>query len=129
MVAQTLPVALLVAALASACGERDVRFSADVVPVFEAKCASAGCHATQEPTGMSLTRENAHGATVGVPSRIADAPIVQPFAPDESYLMSKVQARPDDLGGEGESMPPPFGLGEGDVAILRAWIEQGALDD
>lgn len=117
------------ALLLFSCAPQEPSFEREVLPIFEASCASAGCHATQEPSGLALTPEQAHSALVGVESLIADALIVVPFEPDESYLVSKIEGRPFDLGGEGESMPPPFGLGEADTAIIRAWIERGAPQD
>lgn len=109
-----------------------VSFADDVVPIFRARCVS--CHAsgslTNSLTGldMRLTEDLAYDTTVGVPSdQDSSWTLVEPGDPDASLLWLKVSSNNPPVG----SIMPLFGArvsGE-DLATLRDWIMQGALDN
>lgn len=105
--------------------------------VFEApdssgRAACSGCHtATGRPAaaGLALVGTGAHGNLVGTRSTgKAGAVRVVPGDPDNSYLIQKIEGR---SGIVGERMPRTGGpyLTEGQVRIIRRWIELGALND
>jgi hypothetical protein len=55
---------------------------------------------------------------------------IEPGDPDKSYLLRKVSGTQLDAGGTGGRMPlgrPPLSADE--LATLRRWIEQGALNN
>jgi hypothetical protein len=55
---------------------------------------------------------------------------VRPFLPDSSYLVHKIQGTQAAVGGSGDRMPLIGGpLTEGEIAVIRAWIAGGALDN
>jgi hypothetical protein len=105
--------------------------------VFEApdssgRAACSSCHTSTgraPAAGLNLTGANAHGNIVGVAStQKTGAQRVVPGDPDNSYLIHKIEGR---SGIVGERMPRTGGpyLTEGQVRIIRRWIELGALND
>lgn len=88
------------------------------------------CHVTGVRAGMGplLDPDDAWDQIVGVPATQAAVMRITPGDPESSYLLAKVEARHEDLGGSGSSMPPPERpqLPEDERALLRAWIEGGA---
>jgi Planctomycete cytochrome C len=105
--------------------------------IFEApdssgRAACSGCHtSTGRPAaaGLNLVGASAHSNIVGVASGGKPGAVrVVPGDPDNSYLIQKIEGR----GGiVGERMPRTGGpyLTEGQVLIIRRWIELGALND
>jgi mono/diheme cytochrome c family protein len=90
------------------------------------------CHTDNGRTpagGLVLLEGRSHGAIVGVGSRQkVGAVIVVPGDPDGSYLIHKIEGRGDIIG---QRMPRTGGpyLTEGQVRIIRRWIELGARND
>jgi hypothetical protein len=105
--------------------------------IFEAtdssgRTACTSCHtdAGRAPSsGLNLRRETAYAALVGVPSvqRLGVAR-VKPGDPENSYLIHKLDGR---TGIVGTRMPRGTGpyLTDGQMLILRRWIERGAPND
>lgn len=100
-----------------------------VFGLIEFRC---GCHDAQERAGgmWDLTDpDTAWDVLVDVPSD--DVPTidrVEPGDPDASYLFLKITDRHGEVGGAGDRMPPTgFALPEDDIAMIRVWIEDGAL--
>jgi hypothetical protein len=94
--------------------------------VFNASCAVSGCHrGSDAPLGLDLSAGNARDNLVNVPSaEMPDLLRVQPGAPNSSYLVWKIEGRPDIVG---ERMPrgrPP--LSEEQIQLIREWIADGA---
>ena len=96
----------------------EVEFDRDILPIFENSCYR--CHSGERPRSRySLTdRESAvRGGNVGVaiiPGDSARSPLIH-------YVARLI---------EGMEMPPPGRdepLDDDQVAVLRAWIDQGAL--
>jgi hypothetical protein len=113
--------------------DTDVDRFAPVQALFDRSCATSGCHAAPgEPTtGLDLSAGAAYDHLVGVDS--AEQPELKRVAPgdlDGSWLWHKVDGSTTDVDptDQTDAMPPPFGLGEQDLAIVRAWIEAGAPD-
>lgn len=100
----------------------EVSFARDIAPVLEQHCAS--CHLSgEEPGAMALHTQASYGALVNVPAAGAKMLRVKPGAPDESYLIRKVE------GTQAEGMRMPVGGAPLDgqfVQQLRAWIAAGA---
>lgn len=115
-------------ALAGAAGARaaDINFSRDIAPVFKNNCAT--CHLTgQEAGNLALHPGAAYASVVNAPSVESKLLRVKPGAPEQSYLMLKLEGKHLDAGGSGQRMP--FGLPPLDEATLqriRDWIVMGA---
>ncbi len=102
-----------------------VSFHRDVRPLLTARCA--GCHQPAKAGGEIVLVSHAtllaarHAADDG-----SEQPLVLAGRPDESVLFASVLPR-----GEKPPKMPKKGapLAEDEVALLRDWIAQGALDD
>ncbi len=106
-------------------GPELVSFSAAIQPIFSASCALSQCHSGAVPTGgMDLSAGQSHAAIVGVSATMQpDLKRVLPFEPDSSFLYHR-------LIGQGASvMPPGSSLLAGEIAEIRQWIEEGALNN
>jgi hypothetical protein len=107
-----------------------VSFAGDVQPIFDASCATQGCHAGRRPQdGLSLESGSSYAALVGIDSAQCQSPrpLVTPEDVSASYLMNKI------LGTDmcaGTSMPKGFGsLTADEMNVIGAWICGGALED
>jgi hypothetical protein len=95
--------------------------------VFTPSCATAGCHSGAAPdAGLNLEAANSYAELVGIPST-QDATInrVEPFDPDNSYLIQKLE----DTAATGGVMPPSGMLAQTSITTIRTWIANGAIDD
>jgi hypothetical protein len=112
--------------------ETTISYAADIQPIYDAECIS--CHGdVAPPLGLTLTEGNSHTATVNVDASQAAFKLVSPGEPQFSYLFAKLTGAhlnfPFD--GSGARMPfdgPPY-LGIELTAIIRDWIQAGALDN
>ncbi|MBL6705103.1 MAG: hypothetical protein ISQ06_03260 [Planctomycetaceae bacterium] len=101
-----------------------VGFDRDVYPLLEKRCN--GCHHAEEAGGgLDLTRLSTMlrgGDDLG--------PAIVPGKPDESPLIKVLHNNVADKGG-GEYFMPKDGdpLTAHEIALLKNWISQGALDD
>jgi hypothetical protein len=106
-----------------------VSFKQSIVPVLKSKCAT--CHLTgQEGGRLALYPGAAYASLVAAKSNEADLLLVKPGAPDESYLLMKLQGTHLEHGGQGARMPfgaPP--LEAETIAKVRDWIAAGAPDN
>jgi len=91
-----------------------------------------GCHSDQGRTpsaGLNLRHETAYAALVGVRSgQRVDLMRVAPGDPNNSYLVQKLEGHSQITG---QRMPRTGGpyLTEGQMMIIRRWIERGAPND
>ena len=103
----------------SASAERKVSYYHDVRPVLQANCL--GCHQPAKGKGGYVMTDFKKLLTGGDSAHAA----IVPRHPDESALLKMITPQDGEV-----RMPkgkPP--LSEGDVAVIRSWIEQGAEDD
>lgn len=100
-------------------------FSEIQASVFTPTCATASCHSGAGPSGgLNLEAANSYAMLVGVVSN--EDPVfmrVDPFNPDDSYLIRKLE------GNAGGVMPPGAPLPRADIDVIRQWISDGAIDD
>lgn len=104
------------------CGERTVSYSAQVQPIIEQHCME--CHQPgelgYEASGLEMTSH----ASLMQGTRFG--PIIEPGEPMNSVLNQLVEGRAH------PSIAMPHGrnrLPDSEIAVLRAWVEQGALDN
>lgn len=90
-------------------------FAADIEPIFREKCY--GCHGEQQQFGQ-LRLDSRSVATSAGPSG-------QRIVPHDA-LASTIYQRVADLG-EGNRMPMDGQLSDAEVALIKAWIEAGAV--
>jgi hypothetical protein len=85
------------------------------------------CHSgAGAPEGLQLDAAHSYALLVGVPSSEDPSVLrVQPGAPDQSYLVLKLQGSPGIVGAQ-----MPFGgpyLPQATIDVIRQWISDGAL--
>lgn len=101
----------------------------DVEPILTGNCAVSGCHTGANPAqGMNLGAGQTFSNVVNVVSReLPSMNRVTPNQPDNSYLVHKIQGTHLDVGGSGVRMPLGRSpLSQGQIDLIRAWIEAGA---
>lgn len=104
-------------------------FARDIVPIFDQRCATGGCHslATRQ-AGLALTPDAAYDALVGVPSALVAGQVrVRASDPAGSWLVTMIGS--DDGARRGFSRMPlaTQPLTPNQLANIVRWIEQGAL--
>ena len=106
-----------------------VSFSGDLVPVLRTNCAT--CHLTGSEAGnLALHPGAAFKSLVGVQSIESKWLRVKPGAPDESYLLMKIDGTHLDAGGSGGRMP--YNMEPLDAATrgkFRDWVAAGAAEN
>jgi hypothetical protein len=105
------------------------RFSVILEETLVPRCATAGCHAGEGSFAPRLDPEVAFDALVNVSSGQASMPLVDPFAPENSYLILKMRDTAGSIGGTATPMPIGETLGDDVVAPIEAWIANGAPND
>ena len=100
-------------------GAAKVDYERDIRPIFEAACIR--CHGPERPKSR-FRLDNAASALKGGAVNTND---IVPFRSHESLLIDYVSGRDEEM------MMPPAGKGDpltpGQIALLRDWIDQGAL--
>jgi mono/diheme cytochrome c family protein len=122
MLSRTLALTL---AMAPAVGRADAgSFEKDVLPILNSQCVM--CHvAGAELGGLSLYPD-AWLSLVGIASKESSLKLIEPGAPDKSYMYLKLTNAQDSVGGSGLQMPPTHRLDDTQIEAIRRWIEQGA---
>ena len=105
-------------------------FSSIRTEIFETtdlagRTACVTCHRPQGGTPLNL-RDDPYSTLVGVASRQkAGAILVVPGNPDASYLIHKLEGRSDIVQLRMPRNGPPY-LTQGQITVIRRWIENGA---
>lgn len=97
--------------------------------IFDLSCALPGCHAGPNPqVGQDLSAGQSFSNTVNVRS-VENAALfrVVPGDPDHSYLVWKIEGRPEIVGDRMPRGRPP--LPDQQIAVIRQWIADGAQDN
>ncbi len=118
--------------LAAGCAAKDSGGAAAVATdwatvhdeVLTPSCGFSSCHGGGAG-GLTLDGSEAdHGRLVGAAAiGVADATLVVPGAPDQSYLWVKMSGEGDRAG---DVMPPGGSLDADALAQVRGWIAEGA---
>lgn len=103
----------------------DVSFERDVLPVLNMQCVM--CHLPGAALGGLSLYPNARASLVGVPATQSPLKLVEPNAPEASYLYLKMTGAQAEAHGSGEQMPPSGLLAAAEIELVRRWIEQGAM--
>ncbi len=105
--------------------------SADVQPILDANCATAGCHANFQPaSALDLSRDHARDSLLKMSIQDPKRSLVEPGNPTGSYLIIKLTGN----GASGVQMPrtydgKPGQLPESDIQVIKDWIVAGAPSD
>jgi hypothetical protein len=116
----------LVVVAAVATSQTPISYSKDVEPIFQRECAE--CHGGQRPKkGLDLSQGKGYQNLVGRKSvEVPELELVAPGNPQASYLWHKLEHTAK----EGKGMPRGIfssrKLPEGELSLIRQWIEQGA---
>ncbi len=108
---------------------RAVTLAGDVQPIFDASCATSGCHvSTGGLAPMDLTDGHSYGSLVGVGSIECNADRVMACGPSrgESVLVDKILATSASPPCAGVAMPKRGSLSSSDIQTIVDWIAQGA---
>ena len=92
------------------------------------------CHTTNNQGGLRSLHRYASGweQIVDVESeQLPGMDLVEPFEPENSYLVHKLRDTHREIGGEDDIMPPPSRdpLTEAQILTVEEWIAQGAPRD
>lgn len=108
-------------------GGAGIDYEADIQPIFNGSCT---CHLMGDSGEMAapfltLNPGMSHAELVGVSSEQAPLNRIEPGSPDDSYLYLKVTGNHLPIG-SGNRMPQIGVLGDSQVALIEAWILDGA---
>jgi hypothetical protein len=102
----------------------DISYSVSVQPIFVRSCGGSGCHISETTNGVNLTTYNqvmsSRGIQYGKSIVIASDPLGSP-------IMDKISSQQPTFGSR-----MPFGrapLSSIDIATIREWIDEGALNN
>ena len=118
---------LVVAMSPAAASADEASFKQDVLPIVKRHCLM--CHLPGAESGGLSLHPDAWASVVGIASHESSLKLVEPGAPDRSYLYLKLVNAQESAGGGGLQMPPAQPLADGQLAVIRRWIEQGAKQD
>lgn len=105
-----------------------VSFGTWVLPIFTTWCAAGNCHSPPNPKKKVDASSYAGLAStcINVPSGQSPLDFIEPGDSTASYLMHKIDGTQGSVGGRGGQMA----VGSPSEAdLIRAWIDQGALNN
>lgn len=107
-----------------------VSLATHIQPVLTNRCAT--CHAGGDaPDGLELTDGLTYSETVNMAAvQLPSMDLIEPGAPNDSYLVHKIQGTQVSVGGVANRMP----LGEEPlrdhlIEMIRRWTQEGAADN
>lgn len=111
--------------------EPQATFSDIQANIFNLSCAVSGCHlGASAPQGLDLSAGNAYANLVNVASgQVPDLFRVDPGNADGSYLVIKLEGGSRMAAGTARMPRGRDPLSSGQIATVREWIEDGALDN
>jgi cytochrome c553 len=106
-----------------------VSYSRDIQPLFNSYCVV--CHQGVGQAGLTLEPNLSYSKLVGVPSTESATELrVKAGAPDQSYLLAKLNGTQVQAGGSGVQMP--YGaapLSQAQISLIQQWIAAAALNN
>ena len=98
---------------------KPISYYQDIRPIFQANCV--GCHQPSKDNGDYVMTDFKRLLAGG-----EDAIAIVPGKPDESYLIEEITP---DFEGSAEMPKKKDPLHKTEIALIRTWITEGALDD
>lgn len=119
---------LLLTVSAPVDADEAVSLKAVVQPILNKRCVV--CHLPGAASAnLVLTPGAAAKALIGAASEQSPLVLVQPGAPEMSYLLHKLLGTHQEAGGEGVRMPLEQGrMPDEEIAAIRNWIKGGARE-
>eukprot|EP00808_Paulinella_micropora_P021368 g66127.t1 len=115
---------------AAPAGPARLTFKRDIWPIFQRLGVTLG-HGYSSGTGLVM--EDAEGAYRNIfqvsSHQVPQMMLLQPCAPELSYLYQKLQGSHRNLGGYGKRMPPGAPADDSDILMVAQWISDGAPFD
>lgn len=107
------------------------QFARDIRPIFERRCGIGGCHSeATKQASLTLTRDSAYSALVGVPSRLfVGEVLVRPGDANNSWVVVAIR---DDAARRRGMARMPLGSGAltpNQIQNIVNWINRGAPND
>lgn len=99
-------------------------FSSIQSQVFASRCYQ--CHGSSRREANLDLQNNGHANLVSRQSSETSLLLVSPGNPDQSYLVHKLEGR---AGIVGARMPQGGTLASDQIAVIRQWIQNGALNN
>ncbi|MDH5643102.1 MAG: Ig-like domain-containing protein [Gemmatimonadota bacterium] len=110
-----------------------ISYAAHVQPIFDANCATAGCHVTAtQPAGLDLSSGNSYADLVNVNSTQAGGGVrrVKANQSANSYVIHKLEGTQASVGGSGVQMPSGASpLAQETINVIKLWIDRGAVNN
>ena len=100
-----------------------VSYSSQIAPIFQTSCGGASCHVGQSTSGVDLSNYSASLSSFGT---LYKSLVILPGNAAESPLADKI------FGSTSNGSPMPLNgqrLSASQVALIRSWIDQGAIDN
>lgn len=110
--------------LLAGCAQPDVSYQRDIDPIVQIHCSS--CHGYTNPEADLDLHIDGYASLVDTPASQTDLALVEPGDSLYSYLWHKINGTQGLAGGSGTSMPFGRFLADEDVALITAWIDEGA---
>lgn len=102
----------------------EVSFDRDVLPILNSRCVM--CHVPGAELGGLSLYPDAWLSIVGVASTQSPLKLIEPGAPDRSYLYLKLLGTQNTAEVRGLPMPTTQVLDTTAIEAIRRWIDQGA---
>jgi hypothetical protein len=109
-----------------------VSLRTDLLPILDRSCAFSSCHGSGSKNGVSLKSDatTIRMRLVGVKASHAAMDYVTAGAPEQSFLMRKLEGTLCGIDNAGERMPKDNdALSKHELAHFRGWIAEGANDN
>ena len=103
-----------------------VSFSKDIQPIFNSNCVI--CHQGAGQAGLTLEPNVSYSKLVGIASTESTTELrVKAGAPEQSYILAKLNGTQVQAGGSGARMP--YGaspLPQSQINLVQQWVAEGA---
>jgi hypothetical protein len=103
--------------------DEPISYATQVQPIFNSSCGGSGCHINNRRSGVNLTN---YQETMSSRGSAFNAEIVVPGDADNSPLVQVLGSNPP----ASRQMPlNASSLTAQEIGLIRAWINEGALDN
>ena len=100
----------------------DPDYESEVYPIFENRCGGGGCHIDASVAMLQFSASDSAMEVIDVPSQGSALDLIEPGAPDESYIWHKIQGTHEAVGGSGGAMPLGGSMCAEEMTTIYRWI-------
>lgn len=109
----------------------EIHHDEHILPIWMASCIDDSCHDPVDPqAGLDLSTDGVYGRLCTGFHGQTGMPYIdcEDFDPQNSYVFRKIEGTHLSINGaSGGPMPPVDSLSDSQVALIEAWITEGAL--